>query len=279
MRFLSSIFLALSLFGCSPVDVINEVVPSKGYAIKKDIAYGPARMQKLDLYIPEHPKDDAAVIVFIHGGSWQSGDRKDYLFAGQGLVSLGYYVAVVDYRLYPEVKYPDFLDDNAKALVWVYNNINRYGGNGENLYVMGHSAGAYNAAMLALEPSYLQKAGGNVGWLRGVIGLSGPYDFLPFTDAKIIDIFSTEKDLRKTQPIDYVHAKAPPFLLMTGTSDDTVSPKNSEKLAQKLKSLGEDVTFKTYEGVGHKTIMLGLATPLMWNEEVRSDIKSFVESH
>lgn len=277
-RFLA-VFLALMLISCSPVEILNSAVTSDGYSVKKDLAYGALPRQKLDLYIPDNAKDDAAVIVFIHGGSWQFGDKSEYLFVAQGLVSLGYYVAIPNYRLYPEVKYPTYLNDNAKAVTWVYNNVRRYGGNGENLYLMGHSAGAYNAAMLALDPTYLNRAQGNVGWLRGVIGLSGPYDFLPFTDEKIIDIYSTEKDQPKTQPVYYVRAKAPPFILMTGTSDDTVYPKNSEVLYARLKELGNDVTLRTYDGVGHKSIILGLATPLMWNEQVREDIKSFVEAH
>ena len=169
MRIFFCIYLMLLTQACTPLDLLNHLVSKEGYRVEKNVFYGRESHQKLDLYLPETVTKDTPVVVFFYGGRWQGGRKEDYLFAAQGLVSLGYAVAVPDYRLYPQVKYPAFLEDSARAVAWVYRHIGEYGASGENLYLVGHSAGAYNAVMVALKPTYLKKAGGTTAWVRGVI--------------------------------------------------------------------------------------------------------------
>jgi len=273
---LGSALCAAALSACTPVSVLNSTVGSQGYRVEKDIPFGELSRHMLDLYIPDDVKPDAPVVVFFYGGSWKMGDKRDYKFAAQGLTTLGYVVAVPDYRLYPQARYPAFLEDCAQAVVWVYRNLPQHGISPENLYLMGHSAGAYNAAMLALEPSYLKKAGGNVKWLRGVVGLAGAYDFLPITGEDIKLVFASEEQLERTQPVHYARANAPRMLLLTGSEDSIVYPTNSQSLAKALKGKGSDATYREYKGVGHIGIILGLNTSFPWNKQVRQDIAAFI---
>ncbi len=254
---LASGLLAL-LSACSGADILNATVPRSGYTLKKDIAYGDLPRQKLDIYTPDKPDDSHAVVVFFYGGSWQSGDKSIYRFVGQALASRGYTVVVPDYRLYPEVHYPTFLEDCARSVAWVNTHIAEYGANPENIFLAGHSAGGYNAIMLALNASYLKTAGYDAHNLKGAIGLAGPYDFLPFTDPKIIEIFSTAPD-KQTQPITYAGANKPPLLLLQGDADEEVGVKNSRNLAAKQEEYHSPVTFNLYPGVGHYGIILSLS--------------------
>lgn len=264
---------------CSPLGALNAIVPTAGYTLHKNIHYGDNAKQMLDVYVPDVTTENTPTIVFFYGGSWQWGTKDDYLFAAQGLVSLGYIVVIPNYRLYPEVRYPEFLDDSAHAVAWVFGHAQHYRMNPEHVYLMGHSAGAYNAVSLALNEHYLKKAAIKSSSIRGVIGLAGPYDFLPFTDPNIIAIFASEPDSIKTQPIHYVRKNTPPMLLLTGNADETVWPKNSRNLYHALKTLDNDVTLTEYEGVGHYGIAAGLATPIDWNSQVRADIAEFISKH
>ena len=163
------VFALFVLSGCSPADLLNATIPSSGYTVDKDIAYGDGERHKLDIYIPDHPAAGHPVVVFYYGGRWENGRKDDYLFAAEAFASRGIITVVPDYRLYPQVHFPDFLDDTAAAFVWTHEHIAGYGGDTHNLFVIGHSAGAYNVAMLALDHRYLQAAGVRV---RGSAALS-----------------------------------------------------------------------------------------------------------
>jgi acetyl esterase/lipase len=275
MKHALSLILALFIAACSAVGLLNATVSSEGYRVERDIAYAPGPRHSLDLYLPDKVTNTTPVVVFLYGGRWQSGKKEDYLFAAQGLTSLGYVVAIPDYRIHPQVKYPEFIHDSAAAVAWVYKNIGKYGANSENLYLMGYSAGAYNAMMVALNPVYLKRAGGKTGWIRGVIGLAGLYDFLPMKAKDLISIFWSPND-PKTQPITYVRKHAPPILLLTGDADRSVNPKNSRNLYTALKKAGNNVTLKEYKGVGHPGIVRGLSTLVSPNENIRKDIAEFI---
>jgi acetyl esterase/lipase len=276
--FFIPLFFILSgaLSACSGADAVNLFVSEEGYSVTKDIAYGELPRQKLDMYLPEKIDANTPLIVFFYGGAWQGGKKADYLFVAQGLTSLGYAVAVPDYRTYPEVKYPAFIEDSAQAVTWVYEHAKTYKLNRDNLHLMGHSAGAYNAMMLALNQKYLEKAGGKSEWIKGVIGLAGPYNFLPLRDRAYQEIFSTEPDLIKTQPIHYARRNAPRILLLTGRQDNVVAPRNSYYLYGVLQELGNDVTYKEYDGVGHVNLALELSKTLSNKSEMRSDIQDFI---
>jgi acetyl esterase/lipase len=266
----------LSLCGCSRVDLLNLTIPRDGYAVTRDIAYGDDVRQKLDIYVPDRPAPGNPVIVFFYGGSWQMGDKKDYLFVGQAFASRGYVTVIVDYRLYPQIYFPAFLEDCARAFVWTHRNIAAYQGNADHLFLSGHSAGAYNAVMLATNQRYIKDAGGNPAWIKGVAALAGPYDFLPFTDPKIIALFSTAPDAA-TQPITYVKAGLAPMLLLHGDKDDDVLLRNSINMAAQLRSFGDPVVLKIYPGLEHIGIVLSLAKGFRDKAPVLDDVDAFIK--
>lgn len=266
------------LTACSAADLLNSTVPRSGYTLKRDIPYGTLPRQKLDIYTPKTPDASKSVVIFFYGGAWQTGDKSIYRFVGQALASRGYTVAIPDYRLYPEVHYPSFLEDCAKSVAWVHENIEAYGANPENIFLGGHSAGGYNALMLALNEKYLGDEGYDSRNLRGAIGLAGPYDFLPFTDPEIIEIFSTAPD-KETQPITYAGAKKPPLLLLHGDADDEVALKNSTNLAKKQNESHSLVEQNTYPGVGHYGIIMSLSGLFRSKAPALDEMDGFISKH
>jgi acetyl esterase/lipase len=270
------IVLGLCLSACtSAVSLLNLAVSRTGYHVAHDLAYGSDPRQRLDLYIPDHLQAKAPVILFFYGGSWSSGSKSLYLSLGEGFASKGIIVAIADYRLYPQVRYPAFLDDGAHAFAWVHAHVQAYGGDPARIFVAGHSAGAYIAVMLAADPEYLRKVGAEVSSIRGVIGIAGPYNFLPLHDPDLIEIFGGA-DRLDTQPITYIDGKRPPMLLAAGTADTTVAPHNTTDLAVRLASFGSPVEVKLYPDTGHLGILLSLAPGLRWKTTLRKDIIQFV---
>ncbi len=250
------------LQGCSPLALINGWVPSSTYSVKTAVSYGANARHKLDIYRPGDAPGAAPVVVFFYGGNWDSGARADYLFAGEALAAKGYVAVVPDYRLYPEVRYPDFLADCAAAVQWVFQHITEFGGDPQRVFLMGHSAGAYNAAMLALNPAYLRAAGVDPRRVRGLIGLAGPYDFLPLTGPVAKAVFGFPDTAITTQPIHFASPAAPPALLVTGARDDVVNPGNTTRLAARLHQHGVQARVIVYPGMGHRMLLGALATPL-----------------
>jgi len=269
----------LAMGACSAVSILNATIPRSGYQLHRDIAYGGDARQKLDIYVPDgvHDASRLPVIVFFYGGSWKTGSKNDYLFVGQSFATKGYITVIADYRLYPQVSFPDFLHDSANAFRFVHNHIAKYGGNPESLFLAGHSAGAYNAVMLAVNHEYLRAAGAKAEWIRGVIAISGPYDFLPLSDETLIKLFSTAVDIRHTQPITFVNDKPyPPVFLATGDSDVDVLPRNSIILATRLKQLQTPVETHLYPNIDHIDIMLSLAHRFQDKTTLREDIAKFI---
>ena len=269
--------LTAVLTACTPVSVslLNLTVPRSGYHVVRDLAYGTDPRQKLDLYVPDSLKTRAPVILFFYGGFWQSGSKALYLAFGQAFASEGIVVAVADYRLYPQVRYPDFVRDGAAAFTYVQTHVAQYGGDPDRVFVAGHSAGAYIAVMLAADPEWLRAAGADPASVRGAIGISGPYNFLPLKDANLVAIFGGA-DRPETQPIAHIDGKRPPMLLVTGAADTTVRPRNTADLAARLKAFDSPVEVRTYAGVGHVGIMLSLAPGFRGNTTLRDDIVDFV---
>lgn len=263
------------LAGCSPMGVLNAVIPNAEFERRSDIAYGPGERQRLDVYLPRSVSAPSPVVVFFYGGAWRGGNRGSYLFAAEALASRGFTVVVPDYRVYPEVRFPGFLEDGASAVAWTRREISRHGGDPSRIFVMGHSSGAHIAAMIAYDERWLRQVGLARNDLAGFIGLAGPYDFLPLTDPKHQAVFSSEPMLEKTQPINYVRGGEPKSLLITGDADTTVKPQNTTRLAQRLRSVGSAVEEKHYEKPNHFTLVAGLAAPLR-NEELVETIARFV---
>ena len=251
------------LAACSPLRALNALSPGGASQASAGIPYGSNPRHKLDIYTPNGGAAGAPVIVFFFGGNWTAGERADYAFVGRALASRGIVAVIPDYRLYPEVRYPDFLDDAAQAVAWTAREIGRYGGDPARLFVMGHSAGAYNAAMIALDGSYLGKFGLKPAALRGWIGLAGPYDFLPVENKVTRPVFHFPDTPPASQPINHVGVSAPPALLIAASSDSLVNPaRNTGGLASKLRSKSVAVTEVYYDGVSHTTLVGSIAAPL-----------------
>ena len=265
--------LAAFLNGCSPAALLNATVPRKGFTLEPDIAYGAEPRQKLDLYRPDKPRADGKAVIFFYGGSWDSGSKSDYLFVAQALVASGYAVVIPDYRIYPEVRFPAFVQDGAHAVRWASDRV----GSGK-LFVMGHSAGAHIALMLMTDTPYLQAAGVDRMKLPGVIGLSGPYDFLPLTSAKLINIFGGANN-PDVEAITFAQAPLPPALLVHGTADDIVYPRNSEHLAAAWQKAGAPVELKLYPGVGHIDVVAAFADLLQSRAPIRADVLTWLDAH
>jgi acetyl esterase/lipase len=280
LRLLPSLLLAL-LTGCSPLGALNALVPSSTHAFTADIAYGPAPRHKLDVYTPTQiaPAGGYPVVVFFYGGSWNRGEKADYKFVGEALASRGILTLVADYRLYPEVRYPDFLSDSALALAYGLEKAGKLNGNPKQVFVMGHSAGAYNASMLALDSRWLKAAGHATSELAGFIGLAGPYDFLPMTNPDTQPVFFHPNYPAGSQTIDYASAASPKTFLGAAKEDSLVNPqRNTVGLHDRLKAAGVPVTLRLYDRVNHITLVAALGAPMRWLAPVLDDVALFINS-
>lgn len=278
---LLTIMLNFLLSGCSATGAMNAVTPSSSYTLNADVAYGTQPRQKLDIYTPTdtRPATGWPVVVFFYGGSWNKGSRAQYKFVGEALAARGVVTLVADYRLYPEVRYPDFLSDSALALGYALDQAARLGGDPKRVFVMGHSAGGYNAAMLALDGRWLQAAGHTPTELAGWIGLAGPYDFYPIINPDAKPVFFHPNYPPNSQPIDFTRADAPRSFLAAATDDKLVNPqRNAQQLADKLQAAGVPVTLKLYSRASHTTLIGAFAWPLRWIAPVLDDVQAFIET-
>ena len=269
------LLIGAGLAAWRPLAAFSLMVPEDAGSrrVAKGLAYGPDPRQKLDVYAPVGGGRDLPVVVFFYGGAWDSGRRQDYGFAGRALAARGYVVVVPDYRLVPEVHFPDFLRDCAQAVRWARREAGRYGGDGGRVVLAGHSAGAYNAAMLALDPRWL---GADRAAVRGLVALAGPFDFLPLDDPASIATFSRWPRLAETQPITFAGAGAPPALLLHGADDERVRPRNSQRLKAALDRAGTRAVLKLYPAMTHAGILLALSRPWRGGAPVLEDVDRFV---
>ena len=277
------------LTACSALDVLNATVPKNTYRPFADLPYGGQPRQKLDVYMPNQPQGGktlaaggAPMVVFFYGGSWSSGNRADYRFVGEALASQGIVTLVADYRLSPDVRYPVFLQDSALAMRWAFDNAQKYGADPARIFVMGHSAGAYNAAMLALDKRWLGGVGLSSEKLAGWIGLAGPYDFLPIGDRKTQVAFewpNTPADSQALFHASSATATSPPALLLAPANDSIVSTQRSTVgMAQRLKSSGVRVESELYDTVSHITIVAAMASVLRSRAPVLERVTAFVQA-
>ena len=267
------------LTACAPLKVINAVTTSSTYTKQADVAFGTDPRQKLDVYTPKDLKAPAPIVVFIYGGSWNAGDRRDYKFVGEALAARGIVAVIADYRLYPQVRYPSFVEDGAMAVAWTIRHAKEIGGDPKQLFLMGHSAGAYNAAMIALDKRWLNNVSLSPNVLRGWIGLAGPYDFLPIENPDVKPVFFHPNSPPDSQPINHVTAGAPPALLMASNKDDLVNPKrNTAGLAQKLRDAGVPVKDLYFNNTSHATIVVSMAWPFRQLAPVLDEVEQFVRS-
>ena len=264
------------LAGCSPAAILNATVPSGGISVDRGIAYGDGPRRRLDVYRNKDAAGLQPLIVFLYGGSWRTGDRGSYAFVALPLAARGAVVVVPDYRLYPEVAFPDFLDDNAHAVAWAVAHAAEFAADPHRLFIVGHSAGAYNAAMLAVDPRWLARAGLDRAKVAGVAGLAGPYDFLPMTDPDILPVFAAVDDGPASQPVNYVDGRNPPLLLLAGDADTTVRPANTRSLAARVAAAGGAVQSRIYPDLGHIGIITAFAPLFSSRAPVLDDVWRFI---
>ena len=244
------------------------------------IAYGDGARQKLDIYLPKQNADGGStVLIFFHGGSWHDGEREGYGFLGRAFAARGFVTVIADYRKAPSVRFPAFVQDTASAIAWVHTNISKYDGDAGRIFIMGHSAGAHIAMMTALDPQWLTANNLAPDVIKGVIGLAGPYDFLPLTSDSSKIALGQWPDLTETQPITYARGDAPPLLLLTGDKDTVVKPRNSKILSEKIQALGGQQQLRIYPDIDHADIIMAVARPFRQKAPVVTDVVNFIKTH
>lgn len=271
--------IALSRNAVAVLDTVDKLAGRNSDAAQATapVAYGDDPAQRLFIYTP--PGDGPVglpVAIFVHGGSWQSGSPVDYGFVARNLVPEGMIVVNAGYRLGPDGKYPGMVEDAASAIAWVHANIASYGGNPEALTIIGHSAGAYNVMMAALDPHWLAEAGVPQSAIRGVVGLAGPYDFLPFTTEGAIAALGHVEPPSATQPVTYIRGDAPPLLLLHGEKDTTVLPRNSRILAVAIRQAGGEAEAVFYPELDHRGVVTALANPWRRRLDLFDRVSQFV---
>ena len=270
---------AFIAMGVGPFDLLDNAMPKDAGGIKvaSDVPYGAGPRRKLDVYVPVGLENTAPVVLFIYGGSWNRGERTEYEYVGHALAARGFVTVIADYRLVPEVTYPAFVEDGAAAVLWIERNIADFGGDARRLFLAGHSAGAYNAVMLALEPAFLRDQGATAT-VRGVAGLSGPYSFYPFRVKAAVEAFGSSPHPESTQPINLVTPEAPPMWLATGDADLIVRPSNSSLLAARLRANRVPVTERVYKDLGHLDTVFALSMPWRGRAPVLDEMVAFFTS-
>lgn len=247
-------------------------------SVKRGIVYSGQSGQQLDIYQPPGNGPHPAVI-FFHGGSWRDGSRAGYGFAGRAFAAQGFTTIIADYRKAPQHKFPDFVVDAASAANWTHRNVARYGGDANRIFLMGHSAGAHVAMLAALDPQWLTAQGSDSSIITGIIGISGPYDFLPFEKGGPADIAMGDwPQPDETQPITYARRGAPPVLLLTGDADTTVRPRNSINLHNAMKNAGAVSTIKKYAALNHIDPVMAISRPFRTKAPLIRDAVAFMQA-
>jgi acetyl esterase/lipase len=258
---LAAAALAAALSGCHGALVWALNRPAEPPGTLRSITYDASHGLALDVHRPRLPAAAGApIVVFLHGGTWQHGRREDYRFVGAALAARGVLAIVPDFRMAPAHPFPDFMRDAAAAVAWSHAHAREFGGDPQRLFLVGHSSGAHIAALLATDARYLRAVGLRPRQLRGVVGLSGPYDF-PAGDARLRAVFGDGPRWRDSQPVAFVDGDEPPFLLLTGGDDRVVIPENSASLARELRARGEPVELRVVGGVGHFAMVSGFRSP------------------
>ena len=269
--------LLAGLTGCQPTFLLNQLTPRDGFIVQRDLVYGPDPRHRLDLYVPGTRPMNRAVVVFVHGGGWDSGDKRQYLFVGQAFASLGYVTAIPNYRLHPQVQFPDFVDDVALAVASLDRSLPAGACAGRpEVILVGHSAGAHTAAMLATDKTYLSRNGANIR-LRTFIGLAGPYD-LPLDDPVVVGKFDNLTHDLEANPLALASDDTPQTLLIHGDADTIVGLHHTQRLKTRLERLGVPTTVRIYPGTNHTRVIGSLASPLRFLNPAFDDIKSFLHT-
>lgn len=265
------------LFHFAALKVFNFLVPKDqgSELVASAVPYGSDSEQTLYVFKPKQAKPNLPIVIFVHGGSWQEGNAADYGFVGRAFAANGFVTFVVGYRKHPQHPYPAFVQDVASSVKWVNTHAAQFGGDAEKIFLVGHSAGAYDIAQAVLDQRYFEEAGISDKHIRGIATLAGPFDFLPLDSEITLKVFGKIGELESTQPINFVRKDAPPFLILHGTADTTVYPKNAKSLYKHLIDVGASAKLTEYQGVSHVGILLDIAKPLRGNAPVLDDVVKF----
>ena len=263
---------ALLAAACSPALLLGAMQPVAQGGETRDVAYLPGPRHTMDLYFPDAAVPAPPTVVFFYGGGWRSGEKETYRFVGRSLAACGAIVAIPDYRVWPDAGFDGFMADAAAAAATARREGLRHGADPRRFVLMGHSAGAHIATLLALNPAWL--APDARAAVSGVIGLAGPYDFLPLNDEVLEKIFAPVGP--RTQPIAFASGAIAPMLLATGAEDTTVLPGNSIRLGEQVRAAGGLAETIVYQGIGHVQVAAALAAPVRFLAPVRADICRFL---
>jgi acetyl esterase/lipase len=277
----AALLIGALVYHYAALEIFNLLVPkdSGSKRIATDISFGADPHLRLDIYTPNEGQGPWPTIIFVHGGSWSSGNKNPYEFAGRALAARGFLTIVPNYRLHPGHPFPAFVEDTAQAIDWTTRHAGEYGGDPKHIIASGHSAGAYNVALAILDKHYFDRLGTDVSAIKGVVLIAAPLDFLPLDPGVAQDVFGEVADLPSTQPITFARGDVPPFLILYGTADKTVRPKNSINMAAALKAAGAQVELRAYEGISHVGIVLALSK--WWRDKAPTlaDMTAFARSN
>ena len=277
-----ALFVAIQRNGAAVLNAFDRLTGgSGGAALLATISTGDHPEQQVIVWGPENGASDDArlpVLVFVHGGSWASGNPVDYGFIGRAFVPKGFVVVLAGYRLGPDGKYPGMIEDTARAIGWTHREIAQYGGDPAQIFVAGHSAGAYNVMMTALEEKWLAAEGVGLSDIAGVVGLSGPYEIYPYTSDASKAAFGHAADPLSTQPIAHIRGDAPPLLLVHGEKDRLVRPKNTPMLAEMIETAGGTAEAHLYPEMAHREPLIALASPWRQRRDIDDKIAEFARS-
>jgi len=279
---LASIFyiVLLSVFSSNAhanigATIANGLASKDHFILHKDIAYGAGKRQNLDIYTPKNISSPAPVIVFFYGGGWNKGEKFEYLFVADTLVDKGYTVVIPNYTLFPDAQFPTFVEDGAKAVKWVRDNIETYNGDPNRIAIMGHSAGAHIGGLLITDKHYLKEAGAKASDIKAFVGLAGPYGFTP-KKKRYKRIFGQLDNYKVIQSNHFADGSESPTLLMHGADDGLVDKKNMEVLAKAINSKGGNARTKLYEGKDHVDMVAAFSVPKR-DDLMVNDIDTFLK--
>ncbi|MDB5969396.1 MAG: Acetyl esterase/lipase [Hydrocarboniphaga sp.] len=270
-----SLPLLAALSACSGEQVLNSFTSTKDFQRTQNMPYDPVKNLRLDVYTPAN-QTKRPVVVFFYGKRWTTGTKDEYEFVGGALARIGYCTVIPDVSLYPMVRFPAFVQDGARVVKWTRDHISDYGCDPKKIFVMGHSSGAHIAAMLALNEQYLQDVGGSRTWLRGMVGLAGPYDFLPLVDPTLRDLFGPPEKFEQSQPIMFTDGRNPPMLLMSGEDDEIVQVSSTRNLAASIGRAGGPVETIIYPKMPHPRLLASIGPGLRGQSDVLDHIKEFL---
>ncbi len=261
--------------------IVNRIAAFQGFQLHQSIAYGAAPEQQLDVYQPQTKSDELLpVVVFFYGGCWgacATMKKEKYAFVAEAFSSNKMLAVVADYRLYPHVNFPDIMADAGSAVEWVHKNIERYGGDSQRIFLMGHSSGAHMAAMLAVNPQHLLPD--TYKNIKGFVGLAGPYNFLPFDEDYMPILFGPPMQVVESQPVHFVDGSQPPSLLLYGADDTRVKAVNIEGMAARIQQAGGEVEVHIYKDIDHAGILGAYSILFRQKKPAFSDTVNFIQKH